>query len=85
MGDGILIGKLRKGAPHVAVIMAGGSGTRFWPVSRQVLPKQFLQLSLSGRTLIQATVDRLHGFVDDDCIAVVTTQNQAALNKVRSV
>lgn len=39
------------------VIMAGGSGTRFWPESRRSRPKQFLQLS-GERTLIQATLDR---------------------------
>jgi mannose-1-phosphate guanylyltransferase len=41
-----------------AVIMAGGSGTRFWPESRDALPKQLLRL-VGDRTMIQATVDRL--------------------------
>jgi len=41
-----------------AVIMAGGSGTRFWPLSRVARPKQLLDL-IGGRTMIQATVDRL--------------------------
>ncbi|GIX04165.1 MAG: mannose-1-phosphate guanylyltransferase [Planctomycetaceae bacterium] len=40
-----------------AVVMAGGSGTRFWPQSRRNLPKQFLQIS-DGQTLIQQTVRR---------------------------
>jgi len=44
---------------HV-VIMAGGSGTRFWPASRDDLPKQLLAL-VGERTLLQATVDRLAG------------------------
>lgn len=43
----------------VAVIMAGGSGTRFWPVSTAERPKQFLDLEGTGRTLLQATFDRL--------------------------
>ena len=40
-----------------AVIMAGGSGTRFWPESRDLRPKQLLKL-FGQRTMIQATVDR---------------------------
>ena len=45
--------------PFVAVIMAGGKGQRFWPLSTQERPKQFLDLSHEGRTLLQATYDRL--------------------------
>lgn len=55
---------------HV-VIMAGGSGTRFWPASRAAQPKQLLQLA-GPRTLLQATVDRLEGLVPVDSILVVT-------------
>jgi len=55
---------------HV-VIMAGGSGTRFWPASRAAQPKQLLQLA-GPRTLLQATVDRLEGLVPMDSILVVT-------------
>ena len=40
------------------VILAGGSGTRLWPISRSLHPKQFLQLT-SKKTMIQETVDRL--------------------------
>ena len=43
----------------VAVIMAGGKGQRFWPLSTSQRPKQFLDLNRCGRTLIQATRDRL--------------------------
>lgn len=42
-----------------AVIMAGGSGTRFWPLSRRDKPKQFLPI-ISDKTMIEETVDRLH-------------------------
>jgi mannose-1-phosphate guanylyltransferase len=42
-----------------AVVMAGGQGQRFWPLSTADRPKQFLDLERSGRTLLQATVDRL--------------------------
>ncbi len=45
--------------PFVAVIMAGGQGQRFWPLSTANKPKQFLDLRGSGRTLLQATYDRV--------------------------
>ena len=45
-----------------AIVMAGGSGTRFWPSSRAKLPKQLLPLAGAG-TLIQDTVERLHGLI----------------------
>ncbi len=45
--------------PFVAVIMAGGQGQRFWPLSTAAKPKQFLDLGHSGRTLLQATYDRV--------------------------
>lgn len=43
----------------IPVILAGGKGERFWPLSRQQRPKQFLSLDGSGRSLLQATADRL--------------------------
>ncbi|HEX7022555.1 MAG TPA: mannose-1-phosphate guanylyltransferase [Trueperaceae bacterium] len=43
----------------VAVIMAGGKGQRFWPLSTEARPKQFLDLERCGRTMLQATFDRL--------------------------
>lgn len=43
----------------VALVMAGGRGQRFWPLSTETRPKQFLDLERSGRTLLQATVDRV--------------------------
>lgn len=43
------------------VIIAGGSGTRLWPLSRQLNPKQFLPLVEAGMTMLQATIDRLDG------------------------
>ena len=63
-----------------AVIMAGGSGTRFWPVSRNSKPKQMLKL-FGERTMIQATVDRLAGLVDYDDVLIVT--NQRLVNGIR--
>lgn len=51
--------------PFVAVIMAGGQGQRFWPLSTPERPKQFLDLSHSGRTLVQGTYDRVLPLVGD--------------------
>ena len=48
---------------NYALIMAGGFGSRFWPTSREAFPKQFQDLSGSGRTLLQQTIDRLEGVV----------------------
>ncbi|MBA3891203.1 MAG: mannose-1-phosphate guanylyltransferase [Gemmatimonadaceae bacterium] len=48
----------------MAVIMAGGQGQRFWPLSTSERPKQFLDLERRGRTLIQATYDRLLPLVE---------------------
>ena len=45
---------------HYGVIMAGGGGTRFWPLSRQAMPKQMLNLSGKDR-MINETIDRLDG------------------------
>lgn len=56
-----------------ALIMAGGSGTRFWPASRRDRPKQLLPLA-SERTMIQSTVDRLQGLVDNHRVLVMTNQ-----------
>ena len=54
-----------------AVIMAGGSGTRFWPESRGARPKQLLYL-VGQRTMIQSTVDRLGTLVPAERILIVT-------------
>lgn len=56
-----------------AVIMAGGSGTRFWPASRADRPKQLLNLA-GERSMIQGTVDRLEGLVGSERLLVVTNQ-----------
>lgn len=57
---------------RIAVIMAGGVGERFWPISRPERPKQLLPLGPDGRTLLADTVRRIHGLVDDNRILVVT-------------
>lgn len=58
------------------VIMAGGSGTRFWPLSREARPKQFLDLCGSDK-MINLTIDRLYGVVNPENIFVVTNTKQA--------
>ncbi len=60
-----------------AVIMAGGSGTRFWPASRDERPKQLLNLT-GESTMIQATVNRLEGLVDLANVMIVTNQRLVA-------
>jgi mannose-1-phosphate guanylyltransferase len=65
-------------ASRYAVIMAGGSGTRFWPASRRRRPKQFLAME-GGPTLLQATVRRLRGLVSPRRVLVVTPPEFAAL------
>lgn len=57
------------------VIMAGGVGTRFWPASRETLPKQFLDVLGVGRSLIQMTYDRIRPLVDPERIIVLTHEN----------
>ncbi len=57
----------------VAIIMAGGSGTRFWPLSTAQKPKQFLQL-FTERSLIQKCFDRLEGIISPDRMFVITNQ-----------
>ena len=60
-----------------AVIMAGGSGTRLWPLSRQHFPKQALQL-VGDRTMLQLAVDRLAGLLPIERVLVVTASNYVA-------
>jgi len=55
-----------------AVIPAGGAGTRLWPLSRRRSPKFLHDLTGSGRTLLQATVDRLAAVAPADQVLVVT-------------
>ena len=60
----------------VAVIMAGGRGTRFWPRSRNARPKQFLAI-VGTETLLHQTVRRLDGHVPPERIYIVTTEDLA--------
>ena len=56
-----------------ATIMAGGAGTRFWPASRQLTPKQLLKLS-GERSMLQSTVDRLSGFCSPEHLLILTNE-----------
>lgn len=64
---------------HYVAIMAGGVGSRFWPVSRSGLPKQFLDILNTGESLIQATYNRFAKFIPAENIFVVTTKEYAQL------
>jgi len=64
----------------IALIMAGGVGTRFWPLSRQTNPKQFLNI-ISKESMIQMTVKRLYPKIKFEDIYVVTAGSQAELTK----
>ena len=63
--------------PLVAVVMAGGRGTRFWPRSRNARPKQFLPI-VGTETLLHQTVNRLDGHVPPERTFIVTTEDLAA-------
>lgn len=66
----------------LALIMAGGLGTRFWPKSRRKHPKQLLEI-IGNRSLIQSTVDRLDGIVPKDRIFVVAAHDQVPQIKLQ--
>ena len=57
----------------VVVILAGGAGTRFWPLSTEQRPKQFLDL-FGGRTLLQRSLDRVRGMVPPERVLVLTNE-----------
>ncbi len=59
-----------------AVILAGGSGTRFWPLSRELYPKQMLSL-LGPRSLFQETLLRILGAIPAERTLVVTNERHA--------
>ncbi|WP_034338697.1 mannose-1-phosphate guanylyltransferase [Deinococcus misasensis] len=64
----------------IPVILAGGSGERFWPLSRKAKPKQFLTLDGGEHSLLQATMKRLEGLTTDpDSIFVVTSNDYRSL------
>jgi len=62
----------------IALIMAGGVGTRFWPLSRESNPKQFLKI-VSDKSMIQMTVERLLNKILIEDIFIVTAKSQVEL------
>jgi len=60
-----------------AVVLAGGSGTRLWPLSRQQLPKQFLRLE-GEASMLEATIKRLQPVIDSDDVWIVTGEMHAS-------
>lgn len=64
---------------YFGVIMAGGVGSRFWPLSTAEYPKQFHDVLGTGRTLLQSTYDRLKKVIPENQIFVVTLSEYVAL------
>ncbi|MBV9830344.1 MAG: NTP transferase domain-containing protein [Marmoricola sp.] len=62
-----------------AIVPAGGAGTRLWPLSRSASPKFLLDLTGQGRTLIQATIDRLEPLVGDRVVVVTGAAHETAV------
>ena len=60
---------------YYAVIMAGGVGSRFWPISTSAYPKQFHDMLGTGSTLLQKTFYRLNKFVPTENILILTNTN----------
>src|SRR6476469_8148152 len=64
-----------------AIVPAGGAGTRLWPLSRSSSPKCLLDLAGGGRTLIQATIDRLEPLVADRVVVVTGAAHEVAVRE----
>ncbi|MFZ5832195.1 MAG: mannose-1-phosphate guanylyltransferase [Planctomycetota bacterium] len=65
-----------------AVIIAGGSGTRLWPMSRAALPKQLIPL-FAGRSLLQLAIERLEGLVEPSRVLVCTGEKYRSVIRER--
>ena len=66
---------------HYVAIMAGGIGSRFWPMSRTALPKQFLDVLNTGKTLVQWTYERYAKFIPAENIFIVTSEEYVDIVK----
>ena len=64
---------------YYAIIMAGGVGSRFWPVSKESFPKQFHDMLGTGQTLLQKTVSRLEGLISKENILILTNERYSDL------
>lgn len=63
------------------MILAGGLGTRLWPLSRESKPKQFIDVLGTGKTLLQMTYERFASVIDADNIIIVTNENYRSMVK----
>jgi mannose-1-phosphate guanylyltransferase len=68
---------------HYVAIMAGGIGSRFWPMSRTTLPKQFLDVLNTGKTLVQWTYERYAKFIPAENIYIVTSEEYVDIVKTQ--
>lgn len=66
---------------NYCIIMAGGIGSRFWPMSTQKYPKQFQDILGTGSTMIQQTYDRISRIVPPENIYVITNREYIALTQ----
>ncbi len=66
---------------NYVAIMAGGIGSRFWPMSRTAFPKQFLDILNTGQTLLQSTYDRFKTFIPNENIFIITAAEYVSLVK----
>jgi mannose-1-phosphate guanylyltransferase len=64
---------------HYCVIMAGGIGSRFWPKSRQTMPKQFLDILGTGKSFIRHTYERFAAIIPSENFLVVTNRKYKSL------
>ena len=68
---------------NFCVIMAGGIGSRFWPVSRTKMPKQFIDITGVGSSLIQQTYSRFLKLIPDENIFIVTSEEYKSIVKTQ--
>ncbi len=61
------------------VVMCGGVGSRFWPYSRNAMPKQFIDFFGTGRSLLQMTIDRIRPLVPTENIILMTNEQYAPI------
>lgn len=66
---------------NYVAIMAGGIGSRFWPMSRTTYPKQFLDILNTGKSLIQWTYERFKTFIPEENIFIITSEEYVELVK----
>ena len=64
---------------HYCIIMAGGIGSRFWPVSRNSKPKQFLDILGTGKSFLQQTFERFAKVIAEENILIVTSSQYKQL------